>query len=166
MSFFNSFALLPLPLRWRRQDDGRKLPGCSLPPPCCCPAPRPASSCPPVSEWLPSMHSHPLKWLSVECFSSLVHHLASPLHLIMQLQAQAMMNRTRGIAVSTSPLPTSIQQHIRDIVEPRPADATAPPPLLHPHHCGVCAMLIAPELGWEICSEFRGILQLIRFRTF
>jgi hypothetical protein len=94
MFFFESFVLLPSPLRWQHQDNGHELLNCSLPPPCCCPAQRPASSCPPMLEWSPSLQSHPLKWLIVECFLSPAHHLASLLHSIMQLRARAMLNLT------------------------------------------------------------------------
>ncbi len=66
-----SFAPLPSPLHWRRQCNNCALPNCSLSPPPCCTAPRSASSCPPLLEWLPLLQSHPLEWLIVLCF---YHH--------------------------------------------------------------------------------------------
>ncbi len=63
-----SFALLPLPLHWWHWGNNRGLPDHSLPPPCCCPAPRPASSCPLLLEWPLSLQLHPLKWLIVVFF--------------------------------------------------------------------------------------------------
>ena len=70
--------------------NGRELPDRRLPPPHCRPALRPASSCPPSSEWPPSLQSHLLEWLIVASFviiytpSSLsfaLHHaIRSPYH--------------------------------------------------------------------------------------
>ncbi len=97
-----SFALLPLPNFLCTSSFALKLAASrrrlqaprSFPPPCCCPAPCHTSSCPPLSEWPPSLQSHHLQWLIVVRFLSPVHHLVFPLCSIMQSRARAMLDRT------------------------------------------------------------------------